>query len=330
MKRAIVLSAGGSKGAYAVGILKRLFEQNKSYDIIIGSSTGALIAPFVASDNIEKLEYAYTNINHSDIFDINPFKIKINNDGSYDWKINKLAVFYNRYILKQPSFGSTKNLRNITIPNFFTYSDYEKILDSNKDLCVCVSNLTLNIPEVKCIKECTYSTFCDYTWASTCAPPVMSVPTINNYQYTDGGITKPIPITEAIIRGADEIDVIVLNPKYKHIYAKEKITNDTQLQIRTMNLLLDKLCEEDLNLTRLTDFANKNIRINIYYTNTKLTDNSLIFDKNEMRKWLKQGYDYAKNNKQESYIIFGGINKYIKLNKRHSLLRNKKFVFSLD
>lgn len=330
MKRALVLASGGAKGAYAVGILKRYFEIGMHYDIIIGTSTGALIAPFVASENIDALIEGYTNINHSDIFSINPFKIKKSKNGIYRWDINKFAVFYNRYILRQASFGSTKRLRYKTIPRFFTYEDYEKIIESKKDLCICVSNATLDVCEVKNVKEFTYERFCDWMWASTCAPPVMSVPTIDGYEYVDGAVTKPVPIDEAIIRGADEIDVIILDTKYKSINKIEKIKSDTQLQLRTNGMLMDRLLQYNINLAMLADLANKNVKINFHYTEKVLTNNSLIFNKENMRKWVELGYNYAADNKKESYVILGNLNKYVKVNKRHRLLKNKAFRFDFD
>lgn len=330
MKRALVVGGGGSKGAYAVGIIKKYFEQGKKYDIIIGTSTGALIAPLVASDNINSLIEAYTNIKHSDIFNINPFKIKRSKNGIYRWEINKLSVFYNRYILRKSSFGSTEKLRYNTIPKFFSYEEYEKILDSKKDLCVCVSNTTLDLSETKNVKEYTYEKFCDWMWASTCAPPLMSVPTIDGYEYVDGAITKPVPIDEAILRGADEIDVIILDTKEQSVNRIEKITSDTQLQFRTNSMLLRRLSKYNLNLAMLADLANKNVKINLHYTEKVLTNNSLIFDKDIMSKWLELGYEYANDNKKESYILLGNINKYIKINRKHSLLKNKTFLFNFD
>jgi predicted acylesterase/phospholipase RssA len=51
MKRALVISGGGSKGAFAVGILQRLriLFPTLHFDMIIGTSTGALIAPLAAA-----------------------------------------------------------------------------------------------------------------------------------------------------------------------------------------------------------------------------------------------------------------------------------------
>ena len=48
-KRAMVISGGGSKGAFAVGVLDQ-FEQSEpdlSFDVFVGTSTGALIVLFL-------------------------------------------------------------------------------------------------------------------------------------------------------------------------------------------------------------------------------------------------------------------------------------------
>ena len=63
MSRAIVISGGGSKGAFAVGVLKRLFEvyPNLDFDMIVGTSTGSLMAPLLAMKDIASLETLYSN-----------------------------------------------------------------------------------------------------------------------------------------------------------------------------------------------------------------------------------------------------------------------------
>ena len=38
---------------------------------------------------------------------------------------------------------------------------------------------------------------------------------------------------------------------------------------------------------------NKNVNLNLYYTPSKLTENSLIFNKSLMESWWEQGYNYA-------------------------------------
>jgi NTE family protein len=40
---------------------------------------------------------------------------------------------------------------------------------------------------------------------------------------------------------------------------------------------------------------NNNVKLNLYYTPSKLTENSLIFNKKLMKSWWKQGFDYAES-----------------------------------
>lgn len=55
MKNALVISGGGSKGAFAVGAIERLREAGITWDIVVGCSTGALIAPLVVTDMPQSL-----------------------------------------------------------------------------------------------------------------------------------------------------------------------------------------------------------------------------------------------------------------------------------
>jgi hypothetical protein len=45
---------------------------------------------------------------------------------------------------------------------------------------------------------------------------------------------------------------------------------------------------------RILASKHKDVTLNLFYT-THLTDNALIFHKEEMHKWWQEGYDYALN-----------------------------------
>ena len=62
-----------------------------------------------------------------------------------------------------------------------------------------------------------------------------------------------------------------------------------------MNLfghLLDQVERNDIVIGKLAA-KNRDVKLNLYYTPTSLTENSLIFSKRLMEKWWQQGYDYA-------------------------------------
>ena len=52
--RAVVLSGGGSKGAYEMGVWKALRKLHISYDIVTGTSVGALNAAFMVQKDYLK------------------------------------------------------------------------------------------------------------------------------------------------------------------------------------------------------------------------------------------------------------------------------------
>lgn len=310
MKRSLVVSCGGSKGAYAVGIIQYYYSLGKTYDILVGSSTGSLITTMVASGDLDKLEKAYTNISHKDIFKISPFKIKKSKNGVYKYSLNKLGILYNMFYKKNISLGDSSTLRNKTIPKFFTKDDYNNIIKNEVDLNVCVSNLTLEKSEVKNIKDYTYDDFCDWIWASSCAPPFMSIPEINNYEYVDGGVMEMVPIEKAILKGADEIDVIILDKEYPEISNIEKARNILYFIIKLQNMMMNRIKKQSINLGFLSHLSKKKIKVNFHYTKRKLTNNSLIFDRDVMKKWRDEGFESAKKGQVKSYLIDGEKNTY--------------------
>jgi len=75
--RALVISGGGSKGAFAGGIAEFLLNDcGHKYDMFLGTSAGSLLIPLLSIGEIDKLKQIYTSVTQNDIFSINPFIIK--------------------------------------------------------------------------------------------------------------------------------------------------------------------------------------------------------------------------------------------------------------
>ena len=55
-KRALVLSGGGGRGAYQVGVLKALTELGIDFDVAFGTSVGGINAAFYAQGKLKRLE----------------------------------------------------------------------------------------------------------------------------------------------------------------------------------------------------------------------------------------------------------------------------------
>jgi NTE family protein len=74
---ALVISGGGSKGAFAGGVAQYLIEDlNREYDMYYGTSTGSLLVSHLALRKVEKIKEVYTSVNQNSIFSNCPFVIK--------------------------------------------------------------------------------------------------------------------------------------------------------------------------------------------------------------------------------------------------------------
>lgn len=296
----LVISSGGSKGAYAGGIVQHLISSGKQWDIFFGSSTGSLMIPFIAAGDIEGLKRCYTNINSEDIYTHDPFIVKQNRSGNFKYKINHWSIVRNFLTGNTTSLGSTEKLREL-ISNNFTLDHYNKIIDSGKDCRICVTNITTGKLEIKSILDNTYPDFCDWIWASTCAPPFMSIVEKQGYEYVDGGVIRPVPIRESIESGCDHIDVIVLNEKFKDPPI-EKIRNALHLIQMTARAFLYRNIYDDIDIPKLMRDVSIDspIDVDIYFTHRELTNNPLLFDSDLMTGWWQEGYS---NMSMESWRI---------------------------
>ncbi len=288
--KALVISGGGSKGAYAGGVAQYLIqEEGHDYDMYLGTSTGSLLVPHLAAGKIEKIYNVFTNVTQRHIFSVNPFAIRKKGNREFV-SIDFLNTLW-QFIKMKRTFGESKALRR-HIKKHFTREEYDAIKATKEDVVVTVSNLSKNRVEYKSINDFTYEEFCDWIWISCNYIPFMSLVEKNNFEYADGALGCVVPIREAILRGATEIDAVVLekeNMEYNKVLGK----NPFSLMINLFGHLLDQVERSDITIGKLAA-KNKDVKLNLYYTPSKLTENSLIFSKKLMVSWWQQGFDHAK------------------------------------
>ncbi|NMH28873.1 patatin-like phospholipase family protein [Flavobacterium silvaticum] len=289
--RALVISGGGSKGAFAGGVAQYLMEEKGYlYDLLIGTSTGSLLIPHLALGNVDKIRSIYTNVSMEKIFNINPFIVKKRN-GVESVAINHFNVIW-QFIRGRRTFGESKKLRSYIRKNF-TRAEFDQLKASNCNIVVTVTNLSRNEVEYKCIKDFNYDQFCDWIWISCNYVPFMSLVRKQGSEYGDGGFSSLVPIREAIERGATEIDVVILETE---TLASPKAIgkNPFSLMVNLFGTLLDQVEKHDITIGKLAA-NNKNVKLNLYYTPTSLTTNALVFNKHSMTRWWREGYEYAQN-----------------------------------
>ncbi|APG64461.1 patatin [Tenacibaculum todarodis] len=290
MKKALVISGGGSKGAFAGGVAEYLMKtRGNDYDLFLGTSTGSLMISHLALDMVDELKELYTSVNQSSIFSNNPFRVK-RVHGVKVISIRHRSTFWN-FLNGRKTFGESKNLRKLIKKNV-TLEMYNNIRKSNKDVVVTVSNLTANQVEYKSIRACEYEDFCDWIWGSCNYVPFMSLLEKNHCQYADGGFGCLVPIHEAIKRGAKEIDAIILETEITQIN-RMPAKNPFSLMLDVFDFMLEHVEKHNVTIGKLSA-KHQDVKLNLYYTPTVLTKNSLVFDKKEMKIWWKAGFDHAK------------------------------------
>jgi len=287
--RALVISGGGSKGAFAGGVAEFLIRACRhDYRLFLGTSTGSLLVPLLSIGEIEKIKGIYTSVTQNQIFDISPFYI-VQENGEPRIKINHVNTV-RMFIKGRKTFGESMALLEL-IKKIMTPEDFARMQANEANVYVTVSNLTTNRVEYKSLKENSYEDFCEWIWASSNLVPFMSLLEKNGCQYADGGFADIVPISEAIYRGAKEIDVIVLKsnqPRGK----KDNVKNALELMTRTFDFMLDQISADDIKIGKL-EGGRRKVDLNFYYPPTVLTENSLIFDPKQMKQWWQDGYAFA-------------------------------------
>lgn len=290
-KSALVISGGGSKGAFAGGVAQYLIENEKQdYDIFMGTSTGSLLVSHLAADKISTIKHAFTHVNQASIFSNNPFVVK-QKGKIVKTKINHFNVIKN-FIRGKKTFGESFNLRRL-VEKEITPSVFKEIKDSSRDVVICVSNFTLNEIEYKTLSDCSYHDFIDWIWISCNYLPFMSLVVKNRYEYADGGFGCIIAIEEAIKRGASHVDAIVLTTKDQQLN-RMRSRNAFDLLLSTFDFMGDQIYLDNLKVGELLA-KEHNVKLRMFYTPRVLTTNSLVFDQKEMEQWWKEGWEHAKS-----------------------------------
>ena len=288
--KALVISGGGNKGAFAGGIADYLIkEKKKNYNAFLGTSTGSLLIPLLAVGKVDRIKKVYTTVTQEDIFNSNPFRTMIDKNGKTRTRIHHVNIV-KMFMKNKRTLGESENLRRL-IRRSFTFSDFNELKNSNKEVVVTVSNFSRNHIEYKHSSKCHYLDFCDWVWASANLIPFMSLLHKDGCDYADGGFGIFIPIQKAIELGATEIDAIILRTQK---VSSKIISSDNPLELflNSFSFMINQIAIDNIDRSMWKGKENK-VKINYYYIPDELTDNVLLFDPKKMSLWWDQGFEYA-------------------------------------
>jgi len=295
IKKACVISGGGAWGAYGGGTLARI---NANYDLVVGVSTGSLLAPLVGLKEWEILKNAYTSIDNKNIFDLPWYKpTPITKSG----KIRKFSILMT-LLFGHKSMYSSNALRK-TIDDYFTENHFRDLQKQKKEILVGTQNYAQSPSKIHYFSSLDeeFEDFKDWMWCSANLPFFTSLvkkcwrDDSGNFHvglWGDGGLTDLIGINQLIGKGFDEIDIILHRIKNIDIYEGRRISNLIENIASNINAMKYDI-EFECFYEKIKILNRQGAKVNIYWLPRKLSLNSMIFNPNEMSKWWDEGYKTA-------------------------------------
>jgi len=207
MKRALVLSGGGSRGAYEIGAWQAFNELGVKFDAVYGTSIGALNAGLIAQGDLEKASDVWANITLKQVI----------GGEDEDFAIDRM-ISRKRDIVPF-LMENAKRLRADIRPLEMLLRqslDEGKVRASGMQLGV----MTVRVPQMQPVpvrlSEMDEGRLADWLIASASCFPVFPTKKIGADRYMDGGYFDNLPIDMAIEDGAEEIVAVDIHPQPTH------------------------------------------------------------------------------------------------------------------
>lgn len=279
-KRALVLPGGGGRGAYQVGVAKAFKELGIHFDLVFGTSIGALNGTMIAQGSIERLEELWMRLRPWDIFKL-PSAPQLGR-----------MVFGRKLGLLDTSPLEELLRREV---------DIRKLKDSpskiglfTTDLC-CLETRLITIDEIA-----TYNELIDVLMATSAVPIAFPPRQLNGSGlWVDGGLVRNTPMQAAMDHGAEEIFMVLLHPEQVNICP----TNMWQVLARCLDIVLDASARKELELAQLYNrliargaeeaSGMRSVQIELFQPRTPVNTTLLEIDPEHSRQLIKQGYEDA-------------------------------------
>ena len=208
LKRALVLSGGGSRGAYEIGAWKALTELGVRFQGVYGTSIGALNAALVARGSLDAAVALWQNISLSQILTV---------EDEEDFAIERMVS--NKRDVIPFLVENARHLRMDIRPLESLVKaecDERRIRAGGLELGV----MTFRVPQMQGVpvrlRDLKPGELGDWIIASASCFPIFPSRHIGGQRYIDGGYYDNLPIDMALQDGADEVIAVELRTDPVH------------------------------------------------------------------------------------------------------------------
>jgi NTE family protein len=246
-RTALVISGGGAKGAFAAGVIRHIYREYRGtgwFSIVGGCSTGALITPLagllgapreIAEEAMHRLIEQYTAVSTEDI-------------------LERISIV--EFIKRQNCLNRSTPLRK-RVNEVFRPECFEWLKREDMPYCYVVyTNYQSGTLEVVSPKDPGMSRerFIEAMIASASVPVLMEPAIIDGQICYDGGVRDLLPFARAISLGAETIVPIMLNsgripPSQSRFRRLDKVL------LRTLAIMLDETGTNDLQMANWINLA---------------------------------------------------------------------------
>lgn len=207
-KTALVLSGGGSRGAYEVGVWKALDQLGIKIDMVMGTSVGSINGALFVQGDLTVAEALWHELETHMVFDVA--------DEEYTFKetLDKIdlggmsaddALGYAKEIIVRGGAG-TSGLESL----MDHYLDEAKIRESSVDYGLVTTEYPSMEGVFLYINEIPQGQLNDHILASASCFPAVRKCVIGDKRYIDGGYRDNLPVEMAMKRGATSIIAVDL------------------------------------------------------------------------------------------------------------------------
>jgi len=274
--KALVISGGGSKGAFAVGVLTKLISEGEiKYDIIGGTSTGALMSTLAYFGKIRELKEVYTTISTDKLLTQNSIRQAFECGAFMDTA--RLEELVNKKVTKE----MFEKIKSAKLVYFATVC-----LETGEVVYFHLNDMKSD-GDYKVFKIFRHEEYIKAIMASSNQPILMPYVRILDKHYVDGGVRENIPIRGALYNGATEIDVISMTPK--KVKYNFKPDNLLSMISQTISIATDDVLYNDLELAERVA-KEKGIKIRLFRPEERLPiKDDLEFNPKDMEACLNLG-----------------------------------------
>ncbi len=227
-KWGLVLSGGGTKGAYEVGAWRAIRELKIPLRGIAGTSIGALNAALFLSTELKKIEAIYRTIRITDVL---PVGDNIDPEKNVFDPANFLPIMKEYFIRRGLDNSPLRSL-------LMKYLDVDKIYASPLDLGIVTFDIQSREPLRLFKEDIEKEKLTDYLLASANFP-IFRTQDLGGKRFLDGGLYDNMPFNPMIERGYTHLIVIDING----IGLTRKVANPDKVCLKMVS------CSEDLGGT---------------------------------------------------------------------------------